>query len=69
MSDINDSQFDEQLAYLSKKLGKENDELVKLLKEKETEQKAKKAQEKKKKERQVRRKKKVLPVFLTATYQ
>jgi len=56
LSDINESQFDEQLSFLSKKLGKENDELLKLLKEKEAEQKAKKAQEKKKKERQAKNK-------------
>jgi len=47
--EINESQFDEQLNYLSKKLSKENEELLKMLKEKEAEQKAKKAQQDKKK--------------------
>lgn len=52
LADITKESFDEQLQYLSKKLEKENVELVQLLKQKETEAKAKKAQEEKKRERQ-----------------
>jgi len=44
--------FDEQLDRLSTKLGKENDEILSFLKQKEIELKAKKANEKKKKDRQ-----------------
>jgi len=44
--------FDEQLERLSTKLGKENDEILNFLKQKEAEAKIKKANEKKKKERQ-----------------
>jgi len=51
LSDITQQNFDEQLQYLAKKLDKENDDLVGILKQKETEAKAKKALEKKKKER------------------
>lgn len=52
MNDISKSNFDEQLAYISSKLQKENEELVNLLKSKEAEQKARKSQEKKKRDRQ-----------------
>jgi len=52
LSDISKESFDEQLQYLSKKLEKENIDLVQLLRQKETEAKAKKAQEDKKRERQ-----------------
>jgi len=56
LTDISEAQYDEQLAHLSKKLSKENEDLIKLMKEKEAEQKAKKAQDKKKKERQAKNK-------------
>jgi len=52
LADLAKESFDEQLQYLSKKLEKENVELVQLLKQKEAEAKAKKAQEEKKRERQ-----------------
>jgi len=48
ISDIAKESFDEQLQYLSKKLEKENVELLQLLKQKEVEAKAKKALEEKK---------------------
>jgi len=46
--------FDEQLERLATKLGKENDEILSFLKQKEAEAKVKKANEKKKKERQIK---------------
>jgi cortexillin 1/2 len=52
MSDIAKEDFDKQLQYLTKKLEKENVDMVQLLKQKEAEAKAKKAQEDKKRERQ-----------------
>lgn len=54
MADITDSNFDDQLSYLAKKLGDENETLLTLLKIKESEQKQKKESEKKKKERQAK---------------
>jgi hypothetical protein len=53
MAEMTKDNFDEQLQYLSKKLEKENADLLSLLKQKESEAKTKKAQEEKKKERQV----------------
>ena len=49
--DITKENFDEQVAYLAKKLEKENSELTNYLKAKETDAKAKKVNEKKKKDR------------------
>jgi len=51
LSEINQENFDDQLQALAKKLDKENDEIVAMLKQKEVELKAKQALEKKKKER------------------
>jgi len=51
LSDISQLDFDDQLQYLSKKLEKENVELISMLKSKEMEQRVKKEQESKKKER------------------
>jgi len=50
--EIQKDEFDDQLEKMSKKLGKENEEILAFLKQKEIELKAKKANEKKKKERQ-----------------
>jgi len=52
MLDISKQNFDDQLDYLSKKLGKENDEILAFLKQKETEAKAKKANQDKKKKKE-----------------
>jgi len=51
LMDISKLEFDDQLQYLTKKLDKENEELISMLKSKEMEQKVKKEQESKKKER------------------
>lgn len=53
IADISKSNFNDQLKNISAKLEKENEDLEKLLKQKEAEQKVKKAQEEKKRERQV----------------
>jgi len=52
MLDITKENFDDQLDYLAKKLGKENEEILVFLKQKETEAKAKKANQDKKKKKE-----------------
>jgi len=56
LQDISKENFDSQLELLTKKLSKENQDLLNLLKIKEAEKKAKKEAEKKKKDRQSKNK-------------
>jgi len=57
LTEISDKNFEEQLQTLAKKLASENDDIVKVLKIKETEMKAKKELEKKKRDRQNKKEK------------